>query len=56
MAAGRHFEINKKLNKFGTAGPIITKFDTEFHLDIAQTTEVSKMSFFQIQDGRRRKM
>jgi len=54
MAAGRHIGFHKNLNNFRTVSPIITKFGTELRPDTAETPEVSKMSLFKIQDGRRR--
>jgi hypothetical protein len=54
MAAGRHFEFHKDLNNFRTVCPILVKFGTELHHDIAKKPEWSKMSFSKIQDGGRR--
>jgi hypothetical protein len=55
MAAGRHFGIYKNRNNSRTVRAIITKFGMELHLHTAQTPEVTKPPFFEIQDGRRRK-
>ena len=55
MAAGRHIEICRKSNNSRNVRPILIKFDTELQLETAQRPEVSKPSFFKIQDGRRRK-
>ena len=56
MAAGRHLEIYKNMNNSWTVHPIlITKFGTELRPDTAQTQEVSKPPFCEIQDGRRQK-
>ena len=58
MAAGRHIKMCTNMNNSRTVRPILTKFDTELRRDTAvtaHTPEVSKPSFFKMQDGRRRK-
>jgi hypothetical protein len=55
MAAGRHLEIYKNTNNSRTVHRILTKFGMELRIDTAQTPEVSKAPFCEIQDGRRRK-
>ena len=55
MAVGNHFEIYKNPNIFRTVDPILAKFGMELRLDTTQMPEGSKMSFFKIQDGHRRK-
>ena len=41
MAASRHIEISKNLNKSRTFSPILTKFGTELRLDTTQTPEMA---------------
>ena len=54
MAADSHFEIYKNRNNFWTVDPILAKLGRELQLNTAQTEKWSKMTFFKIQDGRRR--